>query len=531
MERLESFVDRLPPYLALIGLFGLLAAALLAVTGDPTYDRYAVPVAAGSLVLLLYYAIERPRAIKAFFAGRSARYGGGTLAMTVVFLAIVVLINWLAGMDRLNQRLDLTESKQFSLAPQTIKVLTELDRPVRILAFYQAGQGQEQITTLLSQFAKYNPNLTYEFIDPNLRPGEARTYDVQYAGTTIVESGNKRQTIMGSTEGDLISGIIKVTRGDTKKVYFLAGHGEASIDGTDQAGYSSAKAALTAENYKVEPLALMSTGLVPGDAAVVVLAAPRTPMQPQELQALLNYLDAGGKAMLLAEPQRMAGLTELADRFGVEIGKGVIIETAQNLYGDPLVPVVAGQGYLYSDITRNMPAATILPAATMVRAKQGGQPNPKYTVTPLVQTTDRAYMKTDLTSTRPQFDPAVDVKGPVPMAVTVSTAPDPAATAGSEPKKLTRIAIIGDADFVSNNAISLEGNRDFFVNSVNWLAEEESLISVRAKENTDRRLTLTGSSLILVGVGSVVLLPVLVLVVGAVIVRGRGAGRPRKQQR
>jgi len=63
------------------------------------------------------------------------------------------------------------------------------------------------------------------------------------------------------------------------------------------------------------------------------------------------------------------------------------------------------------------------------------------------------------------------------------------------------------------------------VNSVNWLAEDESLISVRAKDSFNRRLTLSGTQSNLILIGSVLVMPALVLAVGALVVIGRGRRR------
>ena len=70
-----------------------------------------------------------------------------------------------------------------------------------------------------------------------------------------------------------------------------------------------------------------------------------------------------------------------------------------------------------------------------------------------------------------------------------------------------RLVVFGDSDFASNTYLSTLGNRDLFANAVNWLAEDESLISIRAKPPSDRGLYMTTSEQILGLVTSVVLLP------------------------
>ena len=53
------------------------------------------------------------------------------------------------------------------------------------------------------------------------------------------------------------------------------------------------------------------------------------------------------------------------------------------------------------------------------------------------------------------------------------------------------MAVIGDSDFAANSYLGIQGNKDLFVNTVNWLAQQENLIAIRPKEASDRRVTLT----------------------------------------
>ena len=77
---------------------------------------------------------------------------------------------------------------------------------------------------------------------------------------------------------------------------------------------------------------------------------------------------------------------------------------------------------------------------------------------------------------------ATDVPAP-------ATPPDPAAPA--PPKPETRVVVVGDSDFLANQTIGFEGNRDIGLNIANWLAQQENLIAIRPKEPSDRRITMT----------------------------------------
>jgi ABC-type uncharacterized transport system involved in gliding motility auxiliary subunit len=113
---------------------------------------------------------------------------------------------------------------------------------------------------------------------------------------------------------------------------------------------------------------------------------------------------------------------------------------------------------------------------------------------------------TDLFGQKPvEFDKDKDVQGPVSLAAAVSSAaPKPPAEnkptgdakppAGDAQKPETRVAAIGDSDFASNGWLGVQGNRDLFLNTVSWLAQQENLISIRPRDPEDRRLSLSAQA-------------------------------------
>ncbi len=91
-----------------------------------------------------------------------------------------------------------------------------------------------------------------------------------------------------------------------------------------------------------------------------------------------------------------------------------------------------------------------------------------------------------------------DLTGPVSIAVAVVSTgrgeekPATPPAGEEQPKKPeTRVAAIGDSDFASNAYLGVQGNRDLFMNTVNWLAQQESQIAIRPRDPADRRITLT----------------------------------------
>ena len=84
--------------------------------------------------------------------------------------------------------------------------------------------------------------------------------------------------------------------------------------------------------------------------------------------------------------------------------------------------------------------------------------------------------------------------------------------------------VFGTATLAANQGLNLQGNRDLFLNTVSWLAEEEDQISIRPKETRQTPVFLNANQAQAVFLLPVVVLPGLVLVGGIVaVVRRRAA--------
>jgi ABC-type uncharacterized transport system involved in gliding motility auxiliary subunit len=164
-----------------------------------------------------------------------------------------------------------------------------------------------------------------------------------------------------------------------------------------------------------------------------------------------------------------------------------------------------------------------------VRALQPETSPQKRSGQTFVQTGARSWAEKSLASLTDQKNPVSadpaqgDLPGPVSIGVaTAVPAATPEPTPASltkkpedEPKKPeTRVAAIGDSDFVSNAYLGVEGNRDLFMNVVNWLAQQENLIAIRPKDPSDRRLTMTENKSMAIMLLSILVIPGAVLGAG-----------------
>lgn len=490
-----------------VGLAALfLAFSYYLVYGDLNAILLALVVLA--VVALLVYLWADSASVVRALGSRQARRGSNSAVMFVAFLGIVALLNVLAA--RHSIRWDVTDTGTYSLSPQTLSVLANLRQPVKAIGFYREGDPQrQQAADLLKEYVARSDNLTYEFIDPDLKPALAQQYQIRDY-EVLFTAGDRRQEVLGVGESDFTSALIKITSAQQKKIAFAVGHGEHSVDATDNTSYRQAKASLEADNYTITTLSL-ATGPVPDDVAAVVLAGPKQSLLDQERQALRDYLHKGGKLLLLYDPGVDPKVDDLLVEYGVSVSYDYVIDPVRALAPDAGTPVIYEYGW--SPITKDLPQ-TVFPGAAPVGTPP--QPVAGVTVTALARTSDRSWAEKDIKN--PGFTEGVDMKGPLTIAVSIEADVKPAdgeqAPAEGAQKK-TRLVVAGDSDFASNAFLGMAGNVDFLVNSVNWLTESEELISIRPKPPENRSVYLSATQSNLIFYTSVIILPLAVLLAGA----------------
>ncbi len=435
---------------------------------------------------------------------RSLKYGSNVTVQVLVMLAIVSMLAFIT--TRRHIRFDWTESHLYSLSDQTIKVLDNLDKDVKIVAFFKTTE-QNRAKDLLDEYNYKSSHLTYEFVDPDERPEVAKQYGIRKYGTLAVESGLKRELVEKMTEANLTNAIIKVTRDEEKVVYFLTGHGEHSIKDESPEGYKFAVDAIKKENYLVRELNLARRKTIPDSCTVLAIAGPKTSFFPGELDTIKNYLDNGGKVLLMVDPDHPADVAKFAAQFHVTIGNDMVIDVSGvgQLFGaGPGMPLVTRYSKDHA-ITKEFNIMTFYPLACSVTpmSDKGG-----YQITELLKTSSNSWADTEFESGKVSFDPGKDKKGPITLGVAVEKT-------ASKPK--TVLIIFGDSDFAKNAYFKNEGNKNLFLNTINYLAEEEDLISIRPKQVDDRRLTMTQADVKGLFYLVVIAIPVLVIILGVVI--------------
>jgi ABC-type uncharacterized transport system involved in gliding motility auxiliary subunit len=513
-----------------VGVAGVLVL-FVAIGALLVYGRPELPVIwlfVAAALLLVFYVSADPQGILDWLRGRQARYGANTSIMAAAFIGILILVNFLANQH--SQLWDITSAHRFTLTKQTLDVLASLKQPVTMTAFYansgQGNSGKKEAQQLLDQYTQHSTMVKVSFVDPDQQPGIAQEFNVRSYGAVVVQSGTQKQTVEFGAERDYTSAIIKVTSAKAIKLYFLTGHGEKDITDSADTGLQAFSDALKKIGFDNQTLNLTNGQQVPEDAAGIIIAAPQKDLQPEEVTALVTYLNRGGHVAVLMEAYPKADLSAILATWGVAIDNGIIVDAAQNLRNVAVIPGV--QQYGPSAVTKNLQGlATFYQNATSLTLKT---PAPAgVTVTPIIQTSVQSWESKSPDHSKLDFNAQTDQRGPLVMGVVVTKATNAAAVAGATPtpelasgpslSKETRLMVVGNVNWVSNLYLRAAtiGNQDLALAMANWIAEQDQQIDIPPPPTDDRTLLLTGTQTNLVLFGNFLFIPALVFLGGVYV--------------
>ncbi len=508
----------------IIGIIG----ALLGVAGGVVYSIWPDAVWIYTTLMglaavhLIAFFIAHFEALKAFSHQRSTQFGANSVLMVVIFVAILSIINFIAAQHSV--RVDLSESGAFTLSPQTITVLKEINQEIKISGFFAGDSPKARpAKDMFENYRHQTAKVKYEIIDPDKKPAVAKQYGVTQYDSVVLESGGQSATVTNLTEQELTSAIIRISRKSKKQFYFIEGHGEHSIDNAERGGYSEVKAALEKQGFGVQKLILLSAKTIPNDAAVVIIGGPENAYAPEEQALIADYLSRGGQLFVLLDPMSKSGLEPFFAQWGIQLENDLILDPSSGL--GPAVPIIPPKSYLVHPVTENFDLATFYSMARSV-AFNPAENAERIRFDSFLQTGPNSWA-TKRIADEISIDPALDQKGPIILGGAFSVRKpvegkeqDGQDKGGGAAEKM-RIVVIGDSDFATNGLVRSAGNGDLFQNIISWLADEGDLISIRPKEGPAGTLILKKEQQKMFFYSSVLILPIGTLLFGLFISRKR----------
>ena len=515
-------MKRFASYTGSLGAGFLLAGALLGAM-QRARDVYWASFLIIGLVLIGIYVAARWENVSRAVGTRTAKEGANAVVLTVIVLGIVGILNFLA--DRHAKRWDASSTKVNSLSDQTTRILAELDTDVELVLLDRIGTSQQaSAENLLQLYADASERVTLTAIDPDSEPERALPYasptEPMPLGTILVATGTRHQRATAATESEITNTLIRALATDIKKIYFTTGHDEKSLSDTSSTGISFVGGKLGESAYETEELAISRTSdgdvlRVPDDATALVIAGPRSDFLQDELDALDSYIDRGGHAIVLVDPETQGLAPELVGTIverGIVLGADVVVDP---LARPPLYPVVQqysrhavveslGNAMSIFPLVRSVTMAELIPDGADIREL-------------FTTADDSTWAETRFEELQERTQPTAEqMRGPIGLAM--------AATLTREDDTPTsRLVVVGDSDFIANEVAGTPQfrNADLFLNMVNWVAQDEGLIAIRPRETEERAVVMNEQQLQNVFFLSVLILPGIVVVTGLSLWWGR----------
>ena len=427
---------------------------------------------------------------------------GVAIAKTSIVLTVVGLINWV-GVS-LNLRWE--KNDRLNISQQSQEIVSQLEQPLEVLVFDR--NINPELEKLLQNYRRYNKQFQFRFIDPDREIGLVRQFGVQSWGEIYLRYGEKQQLVNNAeitqipAETQLTNAIENIKRDRQTNIYFLQGHGEASLE-LVEGGLGRFVQTLEDLGNKVNILSLATTGKIPHDAELIVIAGATRKLLPAEVSTLQQYLKAGGSLLLLLSPKVDIGITPILQNWGIDLDDCLVVDGsgAGEIMGfGPAVIIVDDYGQ-HPITSRFDNGISLFPEVRPLKVLEKANVES----TALVISDRQTWAESDLRSEEITFDSTKDLPGPLNIAIASSR----------RPPNPSRIVVFGSTTFATNGWLEQQLNGDLLVNSISWLIEEEE-IAIRPLES-DRRFNLSPIQAAIISWLALRIMPFIALVGGVFV--------------
>jgi ABC-2 type transport system permease protein len=456
-----------------------------------------------------------------------------TLSLIVIIAGIIIL-NLIVG--KIPAQWDLTPKKLFSLTPDTEVVLDSLESDVTIYALFSAGQEADDIMEVLNRYDTKSKKISIEVVDPDRNPGLLKRFQEEEdkelgKGSLIVfNSENYRvipymdlyetsvnqqgqmQVFGFSAEQRITSALGYVNTGYSPMVYEITGHYESTLESI------SMIQAVEKSNFQVAEVNLQRDGGIPEDANVVVLNSPKIDFTPEEIALLKDYLERGGNIFIALDLTQdpLTNLYDLLTDYNIKIQYGITLEkeTSRLLPGSGNNPVFFSPEMPDHEVTASLKENDLdsfFYYAMGIGKTETQQRNIK--VDPLFTSSSKSFLRTDVNDGSENMN-NTDIPGPITVAAAVyQTSRD---TGFAEGMKMIIMSSGNSLSFLPGLG-QIKANLDFFVDSVNWLSDQEDSINIKSKSVFKLPLQMNAINAWIYAGITIILIPLLVAIFGFIV--------------
>ncbi|RKH50531.1 Gldg family protein [Corallococcus llansteffanensis] len=465
---------------------------------------------------------ETGRVRSALFSGLGVAFVG-VFAFAATYVATQADATW-----------DLSYFRTARPGEATRKLVRGLNEPLQVTLFFPpANEVGEAVRQYFRDLASEGPQLTVDALDQAVEPARGKALGVSNNGAVVLSRGDRREVLNLGMDVERARGQLQRLDAEVQRrllavakpqrvVYLTGGHGERAdtrpVPGeAARPSVAQFKELLRGQNVDVRTLTV-AEGLgteVPRDAAMVVVMGPMRDLLPEEVTALREYWERGGRLWIALEPEG-AALEPLLKPLGL---RSLRVPLANDRVFFRTTRQQSDRGNLGTASFSSHPSVTSLSALGSQAAVAFIGAVALEPVSPpvpgvMLDTGVRAHGET-FADANGDFEPEPgEVTKAWPLVVSVER---PAA----EGRPAPRAVVMADADALGDGILGNVGNAYLAVDTLRWLSGEEALSGATTSEE-DVPLQHTRSQDVVWFYATVFLAPVVVLAVGFFVTRRRG---------
>lgn len=434
------------------------------------------------------------RHYKKALLGRSGIHGIHSVSITLLVASIIGVVNFIAY--RYPYKMDWTKNRSNTLTQQTQDVLTGLSQPITA-RFFANLEGKQQYQDLLQRYREMNPKFQLEFIDPDLEQSKVKQFGIGQYNTLHLQFGNRSDKVTLIEEEQITNKILRLTQSEVRQICVITGHGEKDWNSNAKEGFKNIHDKLVAQGTQIRFLDLPQAQEIPKSCHAIAILGPTKAFFPREVELIQKYLDHGGRALFALDieidlKETAPEMAQLLEDWNLRVEPALIIEEdLRNRFGQvdatvPMINDISGE----HPITRGFKQKLVFPVTRPIQVT--GRSKKKLNHEWLARTSSSAWGETDPQSVRSgkvHRNPS-DIAGPHIVAVAIEEKTDhnqsDEHTNGhaNGHAEGARLVVFGNSHFASQYNARFGQNLDLFMNSVNWVLEDDHRITIR-KQNVD----------------------------------------------
>jgi len=443
-----------------------------------------------------------------------------SIVMFCLLSICVGLIAWLSHKHSVEY--DWTANGRHTLSEASRDLLAKMPDKIEITSYARENsQLRDAVKKFVGKYQRHKSDIVLRFVNPDAVPDEVRNLGISVDGEIIVRYQDRSEHVKSDKEQVFTNALQRLARNQERWIAFVEGHGERNALGDANHDMGEWVKQLFNQGYRVQPINLGETQIIPDNTGILIIAGPRIDYLPGEIEIIINYINAGGNLLWLQEPGPLYKLDILADELALKFYEGAVIDYAGQLIGinDPTISLVTKTLYSPHPLTAGFEFTTLFPMAGAIELLE----TDKWTAKSILTTGDHTWNETARLEGAVEFNEGSDTQGPLTIGISLERELE--SEQGEElVTKQQRIVVMGDGDFLSNTYLANSGNNELGTRIINWLSSDDEFIAIPPKISNDTQLNMSSTVLGIIGIGFLFILPAVLIAIGIAI------GLRRKKQ-